>query len=559
MAESASINKNDNASQALGLNNLINNMTALPVARQVSLIVGLSASVALIIAILLWSQSTNYSLLFGNMEPRELNEVVQILDSQRVKYKLDSSGSSVLVPANQVHSLRLQLAADGFPKPAESGYQLLDRDQGFGISQFRETTQYHRALEGELAKSVASLNQVESARVMLGLPKRSVFVREQQAASASVVLRLRSGSSLDEQNIAAIVHLVAASVPNLDSANVTVVDQFGNLLSNAMRTTDLQLSMRQLDYTRNVEESLSHRVVNLMAPILGGANRVRAQVSAELDFTQIEQTRENFDPDPNAIRSEQEIREINRGADGPQGIPGALTNQPPPAGLAPEQMLDPANDPSVRSLSERRTRNFEIDRTISHIKNPVGSLKRLSVAVVLDDRLVNVDGQLQRQALTEDELASFRQIISDSLGLDPARGDTLSIINTAFVAPEESFFDSGSFWEEPWFWDAIKHLVAAIAILVIVFGVVRPMLRDLTQKRWSHGDYPEDVLDEDLVMATSDISQALDQMNKDIVGEGEASADAPKTSDAYEKVRSLAASDPKLVAMVLKDWMQEKK
>jgi flagellar M-ring protein FliF len=558
MAESASINKNDNASQALGLNNLINNMTALPVARQVSLIVGLSASVALIIAILLWSQSTNYSLLFGNMEPRELNEVVQILDSQRVSYKLDSTGSSVMVPANQVHSLRLQLAAEGFPKPAESGYQLLDRDQGFGISQFRETTQFHRALEGELAKSVASLNQVESARVMLGLPKRSVFVREQEAASASVVLRLRSGNSLDEQNVAAIVHLVAASVPNLDPANVTVVDQLGNLLSNAMRTTDLQLSMRQLDYTRNVEESLSLRVVNLMAPILGGANRVRAQVSAELDFTQIEQTRENFDPDPNAIRSEQDIREINRDNAGPQGIPGALANQPPPAGLAAEQAVDPANDPSVSNLSERRTRNFEIDRTISHIKNPVGALKRLSVAVVLDDRLVNVDGQIERQALTEDELASFRQIISDSLGLDQARGDTLSIINTAFVAPEESFFETGSFWEEPWFWDAIKHLVAAIAILVIVFGVVRPMLRDLTQKRWIQNDYPEDVMDEDVVMASADINQALDQINKDISGQSNISAAKPSSLEALEKARGLASSDPKLVAMVLKEWMQEK-
>ncbi|SFR59282.1 flagellar basal-body MS-ring/collar protein FliF [Thiomicrospira sp. ALE5] len=558
MAESASINKNDNARQSFSFDNIINNMTALPVARQISLIVGLSASVALIVAILLWSQSTNYALLFGNMEPSELNEVVQILDSQRVNYKLDSTGSSVLVPANQVHSLRLQLAADGYPRPVESGYQLLDRDQGFGISQFRETTQFHRALEGELARSVASINQVESARVMLGLPKRSVFVREQQAASASVVLRLRSGRSLDEQNVAAIVHLVAASVPNLDSANVTVVDQFGNLLSNSLRTSDLHLSMRQLDYTRDIEDSLSQRVINLMAPILGGANRVRAQVSAELDFTQVEQTRENFDPDPRAIRSEQEIREINRDV-GPQGIPGALTNQPPPAGLAPEELLDPANDPSVRNLSERRTRNFEIDRTISHIKNPAGALKRLSVAVVLDDRLVNVDGEIQRQALTEDELASFRQIISDSLGLDTARGDTLSLINTAFVAPEESFFESGPIWEEVWFWDAIKHLVAAIAILVIVFGVVRPMLRDLGQKNWEQVAYPEDVLDEELTLATPDISQALDQMNREIGNESQTEDESTNNSELFDKVRELATSDPKLVAMVLKEWMQEKK
>lgn len=559
MAESASLDNNLNArSRSMSVSTLIENLTSLPVARQVGIIIGLAASIALAAGILMWSQTTSYTLLFGNMEATELNEVVQLLDNQRVDYKLDANAGSVMVPTDRVHSLRLQLASEGYPKQPETGYQLLDREQGFGISQFRETTQYHRALEGELAKSVSSLNQVESARVMLGMPKRTVFVRNQEAPTASVVIKLRSGLSLDEQAVAAIVHLVAASIPNLEPKNVTVVDQRGNLLSNNHQTGNMQMNMRQLEYTRTVEETLSSRVVNLVAPIVGGANKVRAQVTAELDFTQQEQTRELFDPDPSAIRSEQEIREINRN-EGPTGIPGALTNQPPRAGLAPEEGYTGAqDDPNLRSLSERRTRNFEIDRTVSHIKNAVGNIRRLSVAVVLDDKLVVVDGQLQRQPLSEDELLSYRRLITDTVGLDETRGDTLTLVNASFVEPEDDFFEAQPIWQEPWFWDVMKQVLAALALFIIVFGVIRPMLRDLSRKEETYLDYPDEVPEDDDELRDGDeIAEALEKMNREMQAQvAEDNENNTEEADVFEKVKSLAMSDPKLASMIIKQWMQ---
>lgn len=561
MAESASLDNKLNAQpSAMSMSTLINNLTSLPVARQVGIIIGLSASIALAIGILMWSQTTSYTLLFGNMEPVELNEVVQLLDAQNVQYELDSNTGSIMVPTDQVHPLRLQLASEGYPKQAETGYQLLDREQGFGISQFRETTQYHRALEGELAKSVASINSVESARVMLGMPKRSVFVRKQEESTASVVIKLRSGRTLDEPAVSAIVHLVAASVPNLNPKNVTVVDQLGNLLSDNNNPTNMQMSMKQLDYTRSVEETLSKRVVNLIAPIVGGANKVRAQVTAELDFTQQEQTRENYDPDPAAIRSEQEIREINRN-EGPTGIPGALTNQPPRAGIAPEEGYTGAqDDPNLKNLSERSTRNYEIDRTISHIKNSVGNIRRLSVAVVLDDKwVVTEEGGMERQPLTEAELQSYRRLITDTVGLDETRGDTLSLVNASFVEPEDDFFEATPIWQEAWFWDIMKQVLAALALFVIVFGVIRPMLRDLSRKEETYLDYPDEVPEEDFeeIRDADEIANALDKMNKEleekVAQDNEANSDE---ADMFERVKTMATNDPKLASMIIKQWMQ---
>lgn len=557
MAESATLG---NKPASGGISTLINNLTSLPVARQVSIIVGLAASVALSIAVLMWSQAPQYSLLFGNMDPKELQEVVQKLDASGVEYELNAQNGSILVPANKVHNLRIQLAADGYPKQPEVGYQLLDREQGFGVSQFRETTQYHRALEGELAKSVSSLDSVESARVMLGIHKRSVFVRKQEPNTASVVIKLRSGRGLDDTQVASIIHLVAASVPNLEPKHVTVVDQLGNLLSGNNQTSEMNMSLKQLDYTRSVEETLSKRIISLLAPIAGGASKVRAQVTAELDFTQQELTRENYEPDPSAVRSEQEIREINR-KDGPAGIPGALTNQPPRAGLAPEEGYGGSgtDDPNMKSLSERKTKNYEIDRTISHIKNSVGNIRRLSVAVVLDDKLTLVDGNLERTPLDEDELQKYRRLIMDAVGLDELRGDSLTVINASFVEPKDDFFDDTPLWQEPWIIDVVKQILAGLALLVIVFGVIRPLLRDLSKKDEAYLEYPEDVAEEEEdITGSEEIAEALEKMNKEL--EEKVSQDSmvnAEEADLLEKVRGIASADPKLASMIIKQWVQE--
>jgi flagellar M-ring protein FliF len=539
---------------------LLNNLTALTVARQVSLVIALAATVALIVGILLWSQSKPYTLLFGSVDAKDLNEIVQTLDQQGVEYQIDHNSGGILVPSDLVYSLRLKLAAAGYPKEAATGYQLLDVEQGFGISQFKETTQYHRALEGELAKSVASLNSVKSARVMLGLPKRSVFVRKVQKPSASVVVKLYPGRSLNDEQVSAIIHMVSSSVPNMEAASVTVVDQKGSLLTSNSPNTGMNMSMKQLDYTRTVEETLSRRIVSLLSPIVGGQSKVRAQVTAELDFTQQEQTRENYEADPDAIRSEQALTEINRN-EGPTGIPGALTNQPPRAGLAPEEGYTTSKDPNLKSSTQKKTINYELDKTISHIKNAVGNIHRLSVAVVLDDKTsLDETGLLVRTPLTEDELLRFRRLVSDTVALDEARGDTLSIVNASFmVAPVEEMVEA-PIWQESWFWDLIKQVLAGLAVLIIVFGVIRPLLKDLSKKQESYLEYPEEVPEENEELENVDeISRALEQMSQEVELTGmETDRSSEAENELLEKVRALVAADPKVAAHVIKQWMMGK-
>ena len=537
---------------------LIDNLTSLSVAKQVSLVIALAASLALVVGIILWSQNASYTLLFGSVDAKDINEIVQTLEQEGVQYKIDEGSGGILVPTDKVHSLRIKLAAAGYPKQAATGYQILDVEQGFGISQFRETTRYHRALEGELAKSVSAINAVKSTRIMLGLPKRSVFVRKLQKPSASVVVKLYPGRSLNEEQVSAIVYLVSSSIPNMDAKSVTVVDQHGNLLTDSsMGGGMLNMSMKQLDYTRQVEQTLSGRIIRLLAPIVGGESKVRAQVTAELDFTQQEQTRENYEPDPEAIRSEQEVKEINRDK-GPTGIPGALTNQPPRAGLAPEEDYSPDGDPNLKSSSEKKTKNYELDRTISHIKNSVGTVRRLSVAVVLDDKAsLDENGEVVRQAIEEAELLRYRQLVSDTVGLDETRGDTLSVVNASFVQAPVEEFDSVPIWHESWFWNLVKQLLAGIAVLLIIFGVIRPMLKDLSKKEETYLEYPEDVPEEEEELENVDeISKALEQMNEEVEQTAsESEAETEEEHELLEKVRAIVAADPKVAAHVIKQWM----
>lgn len=539
----------------------INNITALSVAKQVSLVIALAASVALAVGIVLWSQSGSYTLLFGSVDAKDMTEIVQTLEQEGVDYKIDHAAGGIMVPNDRVHALRLKLAASGYPKQVATGYQILDVDQGFGISQFKETTRYHRALEGELAKSISSINAVKSARVMLGLPKRSVFVRKQQKPSASVVVKLYAGRSLNDGQVSAIVHLVSSSIPNMDNNAVTVVDQNGNLLTGANNAPGmLNMSMKQLEYTRTVEETLSSRIIKLLAPIIGGEHKVRAQVTAELDFTQQEQTRENYEPDPEAIRSEQEYKEINRNQ-GPTGIPGALTNQPPKAGLAPETSYNPEGDPNLKNSSLKKTKNYELDRTISHIKNSVGAVRRLSVAVVIDDKVsVDENGEFVRTPLEEEQLQRYRQLVVDTVALDEARGDTLSVVNASFVQAPDEQYEEPPIWEETWFLSIIKQVLAGLAILIIVFGVIRPMLRDLSKREESYLDYPEEVDEEEESLENVDeISKALEQMNEEVEQTADQSeAESQDEQEAIERVKSLVAADPKVAAYVIKQWMAEK-
>ena len=535
----------------------IKNLTALSVAKQVSLVIALAATLSLAVGVVIWSQSSNYTLLFGSMDAKDLSEVVQTLDQENISYQIETKSGAILVPEESVHALRLKLATLGFPRQAATGYQILDIEQGFGISQFKETTRYHRALEGELAKSISSLTSVKSARVMLGLPKRSVFVRKVQEPTASVVVQIYPGRGLNDEQVSAIVYLVSASIPNMKPKSVTVVDQQGNLLTSDQQVGGMSVSIKQLDYVRQIESTLSRRIIQLLSPVVGGVHKIRAQVTAELDFTQQEQTRENYEPNPDAIRSEQEVKEINR-KEGPMGVPGALTNQPPRAGLAPEEGYDHEKDPNLKTSKEKKTKNYEIDRTVSHIKSSVGNIIKISVAVVIDDKLSEDEAGAEiRVPIDDKELAKYKRLVADSVGLDQARGDTLSIVNASFVYEKEKYVGS-EIWEEPWFWNLLKQLGAGLIILMLIFFVIKPMLRDLGKKEEFTMEYFEDVPeDSDELKNSDDIASALEKMNEDVQETAEeVEEDSKEDRELIEKVRVIVASEPKLASHIIKQWIQ---
>ena len=350
------------------------------VLRQAGLLIGIAASVALGVAVVMWSQTPNYSLLFGNLSDRDASAVIESLQGSGIEYKVDEASGGVMIPTAKLHEARMKLAAAGLPKSSSMGFEMLQEEQGFGTSQFIEKARYQRALEGELSRSIAKVANVRSARIHLALPKASVFARDKKDPSASVLLDLYAGRRLDDGQVAAIAHMVAASVPNLTISGVTVVDQSGRLLTRAGGASALAISSERFDYRNRVENSYVKRIESILQPIVG-FNDVRAQVTADLDFTSTEQTSETFNPDLPAIRSEQLTEEQRTGGAGPAGVPGALTNQPPGNATVPEVAGDGEDGESAakeqQQLRKKEVRNYELDKTISHTKKSVGSLEKI--------------------------------------------------------------------------------------------------------------------------------------------------------------------------------------
>src|SRR5450830_863113 len=316
---------------ALGNGNLMGFNTAM-IGNRIMLVLGLAAVVAAMVVLWLWSQQPDYRVLFSNYADKDGGAIVSVLEQMNVPYKFSDSGTAILVPSNQVHELRLKLAAQGLPRGGNIGFELLE-NQKFGVSQFVEQVNFQRALEGELERSIQSIGAVEVARIHLAIPKASVFVRDQQKPTASVLLNLRAGRSLDTQQVGAVVHLVASSVPDLPAANVTVVDQNGNLLSDTSKKMGANnLDPTQIKYIDDIQQSIIKRVESIIAPIVGAKN-VRAEASAEIDFSSVEQAAETYKPnqkpDDVTIRSLQSNESKTSNGGTATGVPGALSNQPP--------------------------------------------------------------------------------------------------------------------------------------------------------------------------------------------------------------------------------------
>lgn len=522
----------------------------LSVIRQAALVVGGALFIALIVGIILWSQETPFRPVVTNMQEYNAKEIIEKLEADGIDFNINPTTGVLMVAEGDVNKARLSLASILVDQNETTGLEMLDKDQGLGTSQFIENARYRRGLEGELARTIASLTSVRNARVHLALPKQSVFVRDTREPRASVFLELYGGKGLSKDQAEAIINLVASSVPELKVENVTLVDQKGNLLSKSDdKQEDLQAT-RQFDYTRKMEDSMSQRIQRILEPVLGSDN-FQAEVAADVDFTQVEQTQEIYNPDLIALRSEQTMnQETTNKPDG--GIPGALSNQPPGAATAPEKA--PTGTSSTETPVERRseaTRNYEVDRTLSHTQHQVGRLRRLTVSVAVND-VVQTDpqtGERSVQPWSEADLKRVEMLVKDAVGFDAARGDSVSVVNSQFRGVNNEIGEP-DFWTQPWFWDIVKQVLVGLFILILIFGVIRPVVKNLISK----GKEEEAVGELDELGAGDDI---FGDDRVTLAGADEFLL--PGASEGFERqldaLKGLIAEDPARVASAMKKWV----
>jgi flagellar M-ring protein FliF len=540
------------------LSNFAFRFNELPASRKMGLAAALAASIALIVGLLLWSSTPEYKVLFSNLSEKDAGTITTTLQQMNAPYKTEAGGT-LLVPADQVYDLRFKLAAQGLPKGGAVGFELMD-SPSLGMTQFQEQVAFQRGMEGELARTVQALSPVESARVHLAIPKPSVFIRDKQQPSASVLVNLHPGRTLDPGQVQSIVHLVSSSVPELSPNNVTVVDQAGNLLTNkADNASALGLNSNQLDYIRLIERNYAQSIEAIVSPIVGEGN-VKAEVRADLDFSVSEATSESYRPNPTpdaqAVRSLQTVEDINRAGNQAQGVPGALTNQPPGPATAPLNAPAGANaGPNAAagqgegSSSSRKenTTNFELDKTIRHTKEPLGRIKRLSVAVVINYKSGAKDENgvaTKPIPLPPAELEQINNLVKESMGYSQQRGDTVNVVNAAFT---ESKVDQDiPLWKDPDNVSMAKSLLKNLLIFglafYLVFGVLRPILRDMVKPP---------------APATPAEGEAGEGSVAGQAGEagGHAATPADTYAEILTKVREFSKADPKVTADIVKEWM----
>jgi flagellar M-ring protein FliF len=520
-------------------------MSSLNGLRQIGLLIGLAASVALGATVFWWSITPNYGVLYGALEESDVNTVLEALRQNNIDAKVDENTGAVLVPSKNIHDARIKMASMGLPKGVSAGFDDLDKKNNFGVSQFMETARYQRALEVELARTIMSLNTVKNARVHLAIPQQSVFVRNREPARASVVVSLFPGRLMEAGQVSAIAHMVASSVPNLAAEQVTVVDQKGMLLTNSSSDKQMALNSAQFDYTQRIEKSYIERIESILKPLLG-AEAVRAQVTADIDFTLNEQTQELYNPDTAALRSNQTTEERSNGnLDG--GVPGALSNEPPGAAAAPETAGAASTQAGESSSTRKREiRNFELDKTISHTRHSIGGVRRLSVAVVVDDNVIAGEkGAVTRLPRTPEELDRMTNLVKEAVGFNAQRGDSVNVINSSFTVPvEPEPLPELPIWEQAWLQDLVKKVIGGGLALMLIIGMLRVMK----------------ALAKPVIVAQAAKAPATEAgMSDDTLSLTNASVPALGPPRSYEQKLATATKvveqDPKLVAQVVKNWV----
>lgn len=544
-----------------------NLLDQVPGLRQLLLLVGLAGAVAIGVWIVFWSRDDSYSVLFSNLTDRDAMEIVQVLESSGVPNRYESGSGAVLVPRDQVHTARLQLASQDLPNGAGVGFEMLNQSNGIADSQFIENARFKRALEVELQRTISSISAVSGARVHLAMPRETVFVRDRKPAGASVLVNLYPGRRLEPAQVNSVVNLIASSVPDMSRSQVTVVDQNGTMLTDDPDAKDANTTNAIDQQAARIEERLTQRVRELLTPIVGLDN-VQAQVAVSLNPEMREETQELYDPENPVIRSEQLSEQPLSDLGDGRGVPGALSNEPPAAQTAAAQAaaIEPGDvvRPEDIPVSTRSLRNYEISRTVRYVQAPVGSIRRLNAAVVLNQRTAeNEDGELVSVPYTPEELERFTELVRKAVGFEEERGDAVSVVGTNFLAqaaledmkmPEPSFLDTFDLL------GALRILAALVVVLLLIFLIVRPTLRQLLtipvprQPQALPQAYPQGLPPGEGVPPGPGMGGMGGQM---IMADGGRSGANDEFDRRVSNAKEIVQQDPKRVAQVVNDWVSE--
>lgn len=532
----------------------------IPAVRQLGLFAMVAAVIALGLWLFFWTQRPNMVPVFAGLDAKATAEASDLLRNARIPFHIDAGSGALAVPSDQIGKARLALAAAGLPSDGASGFEIMQGDQGFGTSQFVENARYQHALEVELARTIANLQPVREARVHLALPKPSAFTRQKEPASASVVLHLRGGSALEPGQVNAIEHLVASSIPRMPVENVTVVDQFGRMLSNTDPDSASALSAARFEQQRRSEAVYVQRIQELLEPMTG-PGRVSAQVSIDMSFAETEQASETYGPDPAMIRSEQvsESGNVDALAGGPSGVPGSASNNPDAAATAAAAAA-PATT-GAGQTSRTAVRNYEIDRTLTHTRQAPGRITRVTAAVLVDNLpQTDAEGNVSYRSLSDAEIERIQTLVQQAIGFDAERGDVVSVVNAPFArgGSELEAPEPPPFWQNPRAQELLRIALGGLAVLALIFVVLRPAFRQLLAPRT--GTAVATVLDDDEEPPVTLSAQAAPDPAKpakpQLKPDPHVSAQAAMNFDEKLQVAKTAVSnDPKRVANVVRTWV----
>ena len=550
---------------------LAQRLKQVPGLRQLMLLVGIAGAVAIGVTVYFWAQSPTLVPVYSGLAERDMSAMADALAAQGIDYKMDVGRGSVLVRGGDVQTARLTLASQGLPQGAGVGFESMQENPGLGVSQFMESARYQHSLETELSRTIMSLQPVDKARVHLAVPKPSPFVRQKREPTASVVVQLFPGRSLERTQIAAIQHLVSAGVPSLEPGRVSVVDHSGRLLSSGEQDSALAITNKNFEHTRRVEQAFSDRIRELLAPMVG-AGRLSVQVTADMNYAVQEETVERYAPDA-AIRSEQTSEDSSAGTV-PTGVPGATTNKP--QGLPGTTPVPTESQVAAAGAVRRQSvRNYELDKTTSYLRESVGRLQRVSAAVLVDHVPTrDPEGQVEMQALPADQLARIEALVREAIGFDAARGDSVSVMNAPFLNEIGQLEDvaPAPLWQQPWVTDLARQSGGVLLVIIILMALVRPMLKSLLASpaqmlggqqmalAGAGGDAAMlGMAGEERVSLSPQAAAAGSRGHQALTDQSKPFAIdlAAPYEDQVSAVRQVVNEDPKRVAQVVRQWVND--